>query len=81
MTKEEVQELKRYTLSEQYLKDMAYAFWEADGKPDGERVVDTVWFGFIPAGKMKWKDLHWQKAESVRDFDLQIIRDLEIILS
>ena len=82
MTREELQELKRYTLSKQYLEDMAYAIWEVAGKPDGEQVVDVfIWFGLIKSGKMKLKDMHWQKAEMLRDSDLEIIRDLEIILS
>lgn len=81
MTKEELQELKRYTLSKQYLEDMAYAIWESDGKPDGEQVVETfIFFGLIKSGKMKLKDLHWQRAEMIRDFDLEVIRDLEIVL-
>jgi hypothetical protein len=80
MTREELQELKKYTLSKQYVEDLAYAIWEADGKPDGEQVVETfIWFGLIKSGKMKLKDKHWQKAEMLRDSDLEIIRDLEII--
>jgi isoleucyl-tRNA synthetase len=42
--------------------------------------LDTfIWFGLIKSGKMKLKDKHWQKAEMLRDSDLEIIRDLEII--
>jgi hypothetical protein len=81
MTREEFQELKQYTLSKQYVEDLAYAIWEADGKPNGEQIVETFWFGLIPCGKMKLKDMHWQKAEMIRDFDLQIVVDFEMILS
>lgn len=81
MTKEEVQGLKQYMLSKQYLENLAYAIWEADGRLDGEQVVETfILFGFVKSGKMKLKDLYWQRAEVIRDFDLETIRDLEIVL-
>lgn len=58
-----------------YLEQLAYHFWLADGQPNGEEYVDT-W-----AGPIKIKHIHWIKAEIVADFDLQILQDLEMIQS
>lgn len=40
-----------------YIKELAHSNWVRDGKPNGEKYIDSKW------GRIKIKDYHWKKAE------------------
>lgn len=73
MTREEFKQLQSYVYSEDYIREWAHAFWEQDGRPNGEEIIKTIF------GKMKIKELHWMKASGIQDFDIEILRDMYAI--
>lgn len=64
MNKEEYKKIRENIDSEKYLSELAHWYWEQDGCPDGEQIH--------PDFNIKIKDLHWLKAQLMREMDIKI---------
>lgn len=60
---------------QKYLEELAYYYWEQDGRPNGEEYVHT-W-----CGRIKIKEIHWLMAEVSLQEDFEIFKYLDNINS
>lgn len=56
---EQAEQLSKQLLSNESISKLAYYYWESEGYPDGDQLVETL------HGWIKIRDCHWMRAELI----------------